>query len=173
MSKKLTTKEFINRAKKIHGNKYDYGKVAYVNAYTKVAIICPFHGEFLQNPTNHFAGYGCPNCRKSKGEIEVAKILDGKNQKYIRQKRFKDCINPKIKYPLVYDFYLPQKNTLIEYNGEQHYVSSYFYNKGGEEKFKSQQYRDSIKKSYALNNGYKFIAIKYNENIEEKLKEVL
>lgn len=44
--KKLTTEEFIERARKIHGNKYDYSKVNYVNAKTKVCIICPIHGEF-------------------------------------------------------------------------------------------------------------------------------
>lgn len=46
MSKKLTTEEFIEKARKIHGNKYDYSKVVYVNSQTKVCIICPIHGEF-------------------------------------------------------------------------------------------------------------------------------
>ena len=46
MSKKLTTEEFIEKARKIHGNKYDYSKVVYVNSQTKVCIICPIHGDF-------------------------------------------------------------------------------------------------------------------------------
>ncbi len=59
---KLTTEEFIERAKKVHGDKYDYSKVKYVNSYTKVTIGCPFHGEFEQNPLNHLKGVGCPIC---------------------------------------------------------------------------------------------------------------
>jgi len=50
MSKKLTTDEFIEKSKKIHGNKYDYSKVCYVNNRTKVCIICINHGEFNQEP---------------------------------------------------------------------------------------------------------------------------
>ena len=55
-SKKLTTEEFISKAKQIHGNKYDYSNVNYVNKYTKVCIICPEHGEFWQKPSNHLKG---------------------------------------------------------------------------------------------------------------------
>ena len=62
--KKLTTEEFIKKARKIHGNKYDYSKVIYVNNRTKVCIICPIHGEFWQTPTNHLKGQGCYKCSK-------------------------------------------------------------------------------------------------------------
>jgi hypothetical protein len=171
--KKHTNESFIKKATKVHGNKYSYNKVSYININTKVIIICPKHGMFLQTPTNHFSGYGCPNCRKSKGEAKVAKILDDKKIEYVKQKRFENCINPKTKFTLPYDFYLPQHNMLIEYNGEQHYTSAYYYNKGGEERFKSQQYRDSIKQQYALNNNYKFLVIKYNDNIEQALKSII
>ena len=47
MSKRLTTEEFIEKARKIHGDKYDYSKVEYKSATEKVIIICPIHGEFL------------------------------------------------------------------------------------------------------------------------------
>ena len=59
---KLTTDDFIKRAKEIHKNKYDYTKVKYVNSRTKVCIICPEHGEFWQTPYNHVRGKGCPMC---------------------------------------------------------------------------------------------------------------
>ena len=62
MSKKLTTEEFIRRAKEIHGDKYDYSKVEYVNCETKVCIICPEHGEFRIRPTKHLSGKGCQQC---------------------------------------------------------------------------------------------------------------
>lgn len=63
---KLTTENFIERANKIHGNKYDYSKVKYVNNSTKICIICPEHGEFWQTPSNHLAGKGCIKCRHVK-----------------------------------------------------------------------------------------------------------
>lgn len=62
MSKKLTTKDFIPRAITMHGSRYDYSKVSYVDAKTKVCIICPIHGEFFQNPDKHLHSLGCPLC---------------------------------------------------------------------------------------------------------------
>lgn len=59
---KLTTEEFIKKAQAVHGDRYDYSKVEYVNAQTKVCIICHKHGEFLQRPTNHISGHGCNKC---------------------------------------------------------------------------------------------------------------
>ena len=173
-SKKLTRKIFIEKAKKIHANQYDYSKVIYINALTNVIIGCPVDGYFSQNPHNHLMGRGCPICKTSKGEIKVAKTLKDKKIKYIKQKTFKDCINPKTNHRLLYDFYLPKYNILIEYNGMQHYHNAYFHNKGGNKTFKSQQYRDSLKKSYALSHGYKFLVIKYNnKNIKKTITEAL
>ena len=64
-TQKSNIDEFILKAKKVHGNKYDYSKVEYVNNKTKVCIICPEHGEFWQDPHNHLKGKGCPECAKS------------------------------------------------------------------------------------------------------------
>lgn len=65
---RLTTEEFIKRAKEVHGDKYDYSKVEYTNNRTKVCIICSEHGEFWQRPSEH--NYkkksGCPECAKTK-----------------------------------------------------------------------------------------------------------
>lgn len=62
MANKLTTEEFIRRAKEVHGDKYDYSKVEYVNNTTKVCIICPTHGEFWQKPNTHIQKKGCKKC---------------------------------------------------------------------------------------------------------------
>lgn len=89
MPKKFTAEEFIEKSRKIHGDKYDYSKVEYVNSQTKVCIICPEHGEFWQMPNSHLRGFGCAKCAKKKlGEtlkktteqfIEEASIVhDGK-----------------------------------------------------------------------------------------------
>ena len=64
MRKKLTTEQFIEKAKKIHGNKYDYSKVNYINNNTDICIICPKHGKFRQKPKGHLEGKGCKECAK-------------------------------------------------------------------------------------------------------------
>ena len=75
-----TTEEFIKRAREIHDDKYDYSKVEYKNAQTKVCIICPVHGEFWQTPHKHINGkHGCPKCRQSK--------LEEKNRTVIHQEQ--------------------------------------------------------------------------------------
>ena len=62
MSRKLTTEEFIKRAKEIHGDKYDYSKAEYKSTRDRVCIICPTHGEFYQNANHHIRRAGCPKC---------------------------------------------------------------------------------------------------------------
>lgn len=66
MGKKLTTDEFIEKAIKVHGNKYDYSKVEYKTWNEKVCIICPIHGEFWQTPNDHLHGNGCSMCKLEK-----------------------------------------------------------------------------------------------------------
>lgn len=60
--KKLTTEEFIERARKVHGDKYDYSKAIYNGTHTPVIIICPTHGEFKQTAHHHLLGANCPDC---------------------------------------------------------------------------------------------------------------
>ena len=64
-SKKLTTEQFIKKAKIIHSDKYDYKLVEYKNKETKIKIICPEHGIFEQRPYDHLSGSGCPKCGQS------------------------------------------------------------------------------------------------------------
>ena len=167
--KEMTTEKFIEKSKKIHENKYIYSKVNYTNTNTKVTIICPEHGEFLQVPYSHLQGNGCPRCNESKGEKQVEKLLTEQNIKYEKQKRFKDCRN---KLPLPFDFYLPELNILIEYDGEQHFKP--FRKIKNKEKailiLKQTQLRDKIKTDYCLKNNIPLIRIKYTDSIEEKLE---
>jgi hypothetical protein len=64
MSKRKTTKEFIQDARRVHGDRYDYSKVVYVYGQAKVKIICPEkgHGIFEKAPCHHLRGQGCPKC---------------------------------------------------------------------------------------------------------------
>lgn len=71
--------EFIEKAKAVHGDKYDYSKVKYINTHTKVCIICPKHGEFLVDPASHLAGRQCRECAK----IERAKNRTMSNEEFI------------------------------------------------------------------------------------------
>lgn len=68
-NEKLTTSEFIEKAKKLHHNKYNYDTVDYVNAKTKVKIVCNLHGEFEQLALNHLSNHGCPKCGVRKKHV--------------------------------------------------------------------------------------------------------
>ena len=86
--KKLTTEQFIKRAKEVHGDKYDYSSTVYQNSRTKVTITCPLHRGFEQKPTNHLQGQGCPICvpqkiKSSKKQFtEKAQVVHGDKYDY-------------------------------------------------------------------------------------------
>lgn len=112
-------------------------------------------------------------CLKSTGERDTAKYLREMNIFYIQQKTFKDCINPITNTKLKFDFYLPEYNCCIEYDGIQHFQPC-----GGwysEDYLKKIQYRDDIKNQYCKDNNIKLIRIPYTEknNIKIILKEEL
>ena len=69
MGKRLTRDEFINKAKEVHGNKYDYSETVYVNSKTKIRILCPTHGIFEQAAVEHSRGKGCLKCAKEKSRL--------------------------------------------------------------------------------------------------------
>ncbi len=82
MAKKYTTQEFIEKAKLIHGDRFDYNKVDYINSQTKVCIICPIHGEFWQYPGDHInKKCGCNKCKNTKSL--TYEPIEGK--KYMRE----------------------------------------------------------------------------------------
>lgn len=165
-----TTKEFIENAIKIHGSKYDYSMVEYVNNRKKVKIICPNHGMFEQAPTSHLHGYGCILCCESKGEKAIRMYLDANNIMYEKEKRFGGCRN---KTMLPFDFYLSKNNLLIEFDGKQHQVSNDFF--GGETGLVSRKINDRIKNKFAKKQNILLIRIKYDEikNINKILEEVI
>lgn len=86
MSVKLTTQEFIDRARAVHGDKYDYSKVCYKNNREKVTITCPEHGYFEQSPNHHINGHGCRCCVDTKHTnvsfIQKAKAVHGDKYGY-------------------------------------------------------------------------------------------
>lgn len=166
---KFNNKEhFIKKAKEVHKDKYDYSISDYKSAKTKLKIICPEHGEFLQTPNNHITGKGCPKCKRSLGEEKIAEILASKNVIFETEKTFNGCVN---KNKLRFDFYLPKQNICIEYNGIQHYKSIDYF--GGHKELINTSKRDKIKKDFCKKNNIKLIVVKYDENIENLLKTLL
>lgn len=164
---KLQTSDFIKRAKKIHGDKYDYSRFIYINMKNKSTIVCKVHGEYLQTPKNHLQGSGCPQCNDSKGESLINLFLIEKNINFIRQKKFDNCKNKKT---LPFDFYLPDYNICIEYDGEQHFEESVFF--GGSKTYLKIQKNDAIKTKFCKENNIELLRIKYTDNIETKLNEL-
>lgn len=114
------------------------------------------------NTSNLFTGrtISC-GCVVSRYERLIETILNNNNVSYIKQKSFDDCINPKTGYKLKFDFYLPDYNCCIEYDGEQHFKPIRYF--GGESKLKNQQELDCIKNEYCENNNIRLLRITYKD----------
>lgn len=162
---------FITRSNQIHNFKYDYSKFKYINSKTKSTIICPVHGAFYQSADHHLAGKGCPNCIKYKGEEKIKKYLEEHYINYIFQYPINIDTNINKTGKTLIDFYLPDYNLFIEYNGKQHYKPVHFY--GGELKFEHQQKRDEYVRNYCKENNVILLEIAYNQDIKNKLDEKL
>lgn len=160
-----TTEDFILEANIKHGNKFDYSLIKYSGTFNKVKIICKIHGEFEITANRHLNGGGCPYCSSSIGENKIRDYLIENNIEFISQHRFKDCRD---KNPLPFDFYLPNYNTCIEYQGEQHFKPVNYF--GGLKNFETQKKRDLIKNNYCIANKINLLIINYNDNVKEKLE---
>jgi hypothetical protein len=167
-NRKLTTIEFIEKAKIIHGDRYDYSLVDYLKQTKKVKIICKKHGVFEQNPNNHLNNNGCPKCKESKGERTIREYLEINKINFNPQHRFDKC---KYKLKLPFDFYLPELNICIEFNGRQHYEPIELW--GGFKSLKEIQKRDKIKMEYCKNNNIPLIIIKYSDKVINKLDRLI
>jgi hypothetical protein len=134
------------------------------------------HGEFTQYPYSHIAGNGCPKCNASKGELKIHSVLKNMKVSYQSQKTFDDCVNPYTGRKLKFDFYIPSKNLLIEYDGRQHFLISQLGKyKMTKYDLAGNQFRDSIKTEYARKNNIELLRIPYVqqgyiENILESKK---
>lgn len=119
-------KSFIERAKILYDGKYDYSKVEYVGNKNKVCIICSEHGEFWQRPNDHLSGHGCKHCgQTNQTELKVKQMLE---QEFINVEHQKTFDWLKHKHQLYIDFYLPDYNVAIEYQGRQHFSEKAFCN---------------------------------------------
>ena len=137
----------------------------YINAQTQILHRCKICGcEWYVKPNAILNGTGCPKCKESRGEKTIEDWLNIKNILYVSQKRFFDCKDIK---PLPFDFYLPNYNICIEYQGQQHYEPVEYF--GGESKFKDQIKKDNIKKEYCKKNNIHLFEIPYYSDLDEEL----
>ncbi len=156
--------KFIFEAKQIHGEKYNYSKVNYINTNTKVCIICPKHGEFWQKPSKHLIGQGCCICNHN-GHIIETKLYNELKETFEKEKIIHCYRNKNILGTQELDIYFPEYNIGIEVQGEQHFKPIDF-GKYGKEKskqiFKEIKERDRRKKEICEKNGIKLLYFNFN-----------
>jgi len=165
-----TTEDFIRKSKLIHGDKYDYSKVNYINPDTKVIILFN-NKEFLQTPELHLRGNNpIGTILYSKGEERIKSILNKYSICFEKEFFFEEC---KFLKKLPFDFYLKEYNLLIEFDGEQHfYPIEYF---GGIDNYNKTVRNDMIKNKFANINNIQLLRIPYTEynNIENIITHYL
>lgn len=173
LPQKKSTEQFIEEAKQIHGDKYDYSKVEYDGNDKDVVIICKKHGEFKQKPFNHLHGTGCPRCKRSILEEKTANVL---NDMFIT---YNDHVNKATFHWLKnqhLDFYLPEYNVAIECQGIQHFEPIDYAGKGKKwaaRKLYTTKELDKIKFKRCKDNFVNLEYINYNDNVEKRINEII
>jgi very-short-patch-repair endonuclease len=167
---KYTQESVLDKFKEVHGDRYDYSLVNFKSIREKVEIICKKHGSFLQEAFSHYQNQGCPKCKSSKGEERIMKYLISNKIQYEYQKKFEGLKNQKY---LPIDFYLPDYNLCIEYDGKQHFQPVEV--RGGTESFEILKENDSKKAHFCQNMGINLLRIAYYDfdNIESIIGEFL
>jgi len=168
--KRKTHNDFVTEIQNKYKDKYTIlGE--YVKSTEKIEIKCNICScVWKTKPNNLLNGCGCPMCRKSKGEEKVNNKLIKMNIKFIEQKIFDNCKNI---LPLPFDFYLPEHNLCIEYDGLQHFKPIEFW--GGEKSFKIRKENDSIKNDFCIKNNIKLLRIPYTKlsKIDEIIEKTI
>lgn len=167
INQRKTHEDFVKEVQEKYGNDYKILS-KYVNSKTKVLVRHKCGKEWYIRASHLLERDMCPKCKMSVGERHIMKYLDSKGIKYIMQKKFDDLMYKK---HLSYDFYLPELNILIEYQGAQHYMPIGSF--GGEEGYRNQIIKDNIKREYAKNNNYTLIEVSYDKKYYNKIKEYL
>jgi hypothetical protein len=165
---------FVKKCNEVHNNLYEYLS-EYINIDEKIVIKCKkCNYIFKQLLSAHLSGNGCPKCNKSKGELLIESYLMKYRINYKPQYNFENCRGKK--RPLPFDFYLPDYNTCIEFDGRQHFEPVPFNGSNlikAKERFIKTKNYDKIRNQYCGENNIRLIRISYKDNIKEKLEESL
>lgn len=124
--------------------------------------------RYMVSRANFRRGRRCPLCSSSKGEALVREILIEMGEKFYEQVKFEGL---RYKEPLSYDFYLPDREILIEYQGVQHYRPVKHF--GGEDAYKKQVEIDNLKRDNASKEDLWLVEIPYTLDNKEKIKNFL
>ncbi len=161
----------IEQCKERHNDRYWYDKdeqEEYKNTNTPMVIHCRIHDIFTTSAKSHKRGSGCPTCSNSHNVIKIYDYLTSQNISFIQEYGFDDCRGDTRLLP--FDFYLPDLNILIEYDGRQHYeyIPNWFHKKGYWQ-FERQQRYDEIKNQYCRDNNIDLLRIRYDDNVLDVL----
>ena len=149
------------KSREKHGDIYDYSLVNYVDSLTKVKIICPIHGEFLQSPRKHLQRQGCPNCvNKTEGKLY--------NWLFELYPNLVTQYSPKWIGRLKYDFVIEDIKLIIELDGRQHFEYVNHFHRENLLGHTTQQERDIYKMEKANQNGYSIIRLLTEDVRNEK-----
>lgn len=162
--RRKTHQEFILDIKNKNSNIIVLG--TYVNSKVNLDIKCKICGHLWSaTPANLLNGHGCPMCNESKGEKKIYSYLVEKGILFETQKKYDGLLGVN-DGSLSYDFYLPNQNLLIEYQGIQHNKPIDFKGKGTQYSnwcFSVQKEHDKRKRDYAAENGINLLEIWYRD----------
>ena len=169
---------FSKKVQTYYGGIYDYEYDDFQDLNTPIEVWCKQHERyFTVTPKQHLKGKKCPHDNESKGETAVRSILEKNNIQYKQYHKMKGCFVMRNErcILLTFDFYLPNNNTIIEYDGRQHYEPVNYF--GGKESFQRQVTLDAIKNDFCKDNKINLIRIPYTvknrKDIEKFIKERL
>tara|TARA_B100001057_G_scaffold463613_1_gene517771 strand:+ start:14173 stop:15285 length:1113 start_codon:yes stop_codon:yes gene_type:complete len=164
-STKKTLEDFIAEAQQVHGHIYNYDRVEYVNNKTPITVVCKGHGPFKTNPNRHVSQkQGCPRCRESLGERQIAHILEVNGIEFKREYKFDGSL-------FRYDFFLPKFEVLIEFHGIQHYEPVERF--GGYEALEETKMRDWDKVKLANSKQIPLVVLNYLDLDRRRLRKML
>lgn len=164
---KKSNNEFQMASNKTHNNEYILIS-NYIGSNDIVTLkhkVC--NKEFDIIAFSHIKGGKCKYCTNSKGENSINNFLLENKINFIKGKSFDGC---KFKNKLRFDFYLPDNNMCIEYDGVQHFEPIEYF--GGKDSLISNRIKDEIKNKWCSDNSVKLLRISYRENIEDILKKL-
>ena len=165
---------FVTQSKEVFGDLYDYNIDRFEDFDSITELYCKQHQRWFEVlPKEHIGGKRCPFDNESKGETMVRVYLEKNNIPFKQYHKLKGCfseINGRC-ILLTFDFYLPEQNTVIEYDGEQHYKPVERF--GGEPTYQRQVLLDNIKNVFCDKSGVKMIRIPYTIKKPKDIKELL
>lgn len=169
--KRKTKEQFIEELLKI--NPYIEIIGEYITTNKKIDCKCKTCGyQWKASPIHLLREQGCPSCNESIGERNIRIFLDSKKIKFRRSYKFDNLTGIGGGF-LSYDFYLPDFNLLIEFQGEQHERPVDYF--GGDRQFKIQQEHDKRKRNYAKIHDINLLEIWYYDinNVENIIEQYL